>query len=134
MPDDPVFINNKGASQGYSILKEHTVIPGYALVEICNHGISDIFYATLFDGSIFPGKMGELGIHGDCQHFAVPLLEFIYDPVQGQNFRWSDKGKIQGIEKQDAVFAAVRGKGNLLNRIVGHDRLCLKVRGLCCYH
>jgi len=53
---------------------------------------------------ITPGIMREMRIYRYSDYFYVTLLK-IFCPVRMRNnFRWTDKGKIQGIEKQYCIF------------------------------
>jgi hypothetical protein len=77
--------------------------------------------------------VGINGINRYSEHVTVLGLEIIKLPVEGQNLRGADKGKIKGIKENDYVFAPIGGKGNGFEAVIGHDSFSFKYRSLLGY-
>jgi hypothetical protein len=74
--------------------------------------------------------MGKGGIDGDTDQLAVVFGKFTHCSVKGKNFRRADKGEVEGIKKQQDIFAAIIGQAKiLLEGIVGHYRGGGEIRG-----
>ena len=83
-------------------------------------------------------RWGIFGIHGTANDLGFELFKEGYFIGKGRNFRGADKGKVQGIEKQDFPFSLEIGKGNGLdilspNGITREGWCGLSDESLVCY-
>ena len=60
--------------------------------------------AAIGDLGISPCVVGKLGIDGDANYFDTALLELFKAVIKGDQFGWTNKGKIERIEKYNRGF------------------------------
>jgi len=130
MTDDTLAIDKEKPAQGDTGGEEDLIGAGNRFIEVGDQRISDIAYAAVVDMRLFPGKMGKGGIDGYTDELAVVLGKFPHRTVKGKNLRGADKGEIEGIKKQQDIFAAIIGQAKILfEGIVGHNCGGGEIRG-----
>jgi hypothetical protein len=120
---------NKGkhTAQGNTLVtaffNENPVIFGNRLGNIRQNGNLHGSKPALFPGQICPSKMGKLGIHRASNHLGAEGFK-VGDPLgKGNNFRWADKGKVEGVEEEDDVFSLVVGERHGSKGAAGEESL-----------
>jgi alkyl hydroperoxide reductase subunit AhpC len=131
--DNPLLVDEEQTPQGHFPAEQNAVIFGDLLAQIGHQRIIYLADAALIAGSVLPGEVREVRIHRHAQHLGILLLELRQRLVKSDNLRGADEGEIQRIEEQYHVLAAIRRQGQLLERVVGHNRLSREIGGFLGY-
>lgn len=62
--------------------------------------------------------MGEMRVNRASQHFTTDLPELFSFVIECNNFGWTNKGEIQGVEKENNIFSLIITDTNFTEVIV----------------
>jgi len=119
---DTLIIDDVSGSEGDVLLgDEASVGLGDALVDVSKEGDVHITETSFISGFLAPFHMGELGVNGGTDDFAVSLSELFGLVGELDDFSGADKGEIQRIEEKDNPLALVVRELDVFEALLGVD-------------
>ena len=128
--EDTLIIDDVGGSEGDTGTGDEAAVGvGDVLSDVGNEGDLHFTETTFISGLLAPFGVGELGVDGDTEDFAVVLSEFFGLVGELEDFSGADEGEIEGIEEKDNVLASVVGKLDLFEALAVDVGIRFEVRG-----
>lgn len=116
--EDTLIIDDVGGSEGDTFAGDEAAIRSRDILsDISNEGDLHFTKTSFISGLLAPFHMGEFGVNGDTQDFAVKFLEFAREFRELDDFSGANEGEVQRIEEEDDVLASVVGELDLLEAL-----------------
>src|SRR3990167_1203501 len=128
-------IDQEGTAEGHTIGVLDVIGLADGMVDIGRQGVLDWADAALVHRGVTPGIVGKVRIDGNADHFDITRLELGNAVIQRNQFGRADKGEVQRVEKNQAVFALDRrGQAKAVDDFaIAQHRCNVKIRGLLTY-
>lgn len=125
MSEDTLVINDESASEAdtliISVINEDSVVLGDVVAEISEEREVARSKTSLLSGFKSPFSVGEGGVGGTTDDFAVVLLELLTGIGEIADFGRADESEVQRVEEEDHVLSFVVGKLDLLEAVLVPD-------------
>lgn len=108
MLHNTLAVDDEETAQGNTICGKHAEGLADLALQIGHQRVGEVAQAALITGSLDPGQMGELGVHGHAQHLGVQLLELLILVAEGGDLSGANEGEVQRVEEQHNVLALQR--------------------------
>ena len=108
--NDTSLINDEGTTDCDTLLVLYAVSLHDLVLQVRDQGVLEVPNTALLAVCLDPSQVGELGVNRDTEDLTVKVYEFLVAVREGCDLRWADECEVQGVEKEDNVFAPAQAK------------------------
>lgn len=122
--EDSFRVDDEGATESdASILNEHTVVTGEAVVGVSNQGDGNTTETTVGSRGVVPSVKSILRIGGSVEKLSTLVAELLQLLVEGDDLSGAHEGECHGDERKNDPLALELLKGDFLEDTVNNGLL-----------